>query len=168
MPSAVHLVNLQSSSQIVEMEAICLKFSPNFLHSLFTPLFSLKCAPSPSPMLSHVYFGALRWLQYLNQHWGGENHRSVSTFVTSIVDKSTTLATPLCKNASYAPEVHIMYRSNQSFNMPPPLPPGIPRAFDTFAVPGRREFDYQSLPGGGEFDPHALGVGNLDCTLDFM
>ena len=45
---------------------------------------------------------------------------------------------------------------------------GIPRAFDTFAVPGRREFDYQSLPGGGEFDPHALGVGNLNCTLDFM
>ena len=30
--------------------------------------------------------------------------------------------------------------------------PGIPRAFDAFAVPGRREFDYQSLPGGGEFD----------------
>ena len=32
-------------------------------------------------------------------------------------------------------------------------PPGIPRAFDTFAVP-RREFDYQSLPGGGEFELH--------------
>ena len=47
-------------------------------------------------------------------------------------------------------------------------PPCIPRAFDTFAVPGRREFDYQSLPGGGEFDPHALGVGNLNWTLDFM
>ena len=47
-------------------------------------------------------------------------------------------------------------------------PPGIPRAFDSFAVPGRREFDYQSLLGGGEFDPHALGVGNLNCTLDFM
>ena len=31
-------------------------------------------------------------------------------------------------------------------------PPGIPRAFDTFAVPRRREFDYQSLPGGGEFE----------------
>ena len=30
-------------------------------------------------------------------------------------------------------------------------PPGIPRAFDSFDVPGRREFDYQSLPGGGEF-----------------
>ena len=43
-----------------------------------------------------------------------------------------------------------------------------PRAFDSFAVPGRREFDYQSLPGGEEFDPHALGVGNLNCTLDFM
>ena len=34
--------------------------------------------------------------------------------------------------------------------------------------PERREFDYQSLPGGGKFDPHALGVGNLNCTLDFM
>ena len=51
-----------------------------------------------------------------------------------------------------------MYRSNRSFNIPPP--PGIPRAFDTFAVLGRREFDYQSLPGGGEFDPHALGVAS--------
>ena len=34
--------------------------------------------------------------------------------------------------------------------------------------PERKKFDYQSLPGGGEFDPHALGVGNLNCTLDFM
>ena len=33
-------------------------------------------------------------------------------------------------------------------------PPGIPRAFDNFAVPGRREFDHQSLPGGGEFELH--------------
>ena len=47
-------------------------------------------------------------------------------------------------------------------------PPGKPWAFDTFAVPGRREFDYQRLPRGGEFDPHALGVGNLNSTLDFM
>ena len=60
-----------------------------------------------------------------------------------------------------SPKYNVMYRSNRSFNMPP-------RAFDTFAVPGRREFDYQSLPGGGEFDPHALGVGNLNCTLDFV
>ena len=30
---------------------------------------------------------------------------------------------------------------------------GIPRAFDVFAIPGRREFDYQSLPGDGEFEP---------------
>ena len=44
-----------------------------------------------------------------------------------------------------------MYLSNQSFNIHLP-----------------REFDYQSLPGDGEFDPHALGVGNLNCTLDFM
>ena len=57
-------------------------------------------------------------------------------------------------------------------------PPPPPRAFDTFAVlgrreftfavPGRREFDYQSLPGAGEFDPHALGVRTLNCTFDFM
>ena len=45
----------------------------------------------------------------------------------------------------------LMYQSNRSFNMPPP---GIPRAFDTFAVPGRREFDYQSLPRGGECELH--------------
>ena len=54
----------------------------------------------------------------------------------------------------------------------PPPPPGIPRAFDTFAAPGRREFNYQSLPRGGELDTHALGRGgggtNLNCTLDFM
>ena len=58
-----------------------------------------------------------------------------------------------------------MYRSNRSFNVPPP---GIPRAFYTFVVPGRREFDYQSLPGCGKFDPHAKGVGNLNRSLDFM
>ena len=60
------------------------------------------------------------------------------------------------------------YVSVKSMLQHAPPPPGIPRAFDTFAVPGRREFDYQSLPGGGEFDPQALGVGNLNCTLDFM
>ena len=38
--------------------------------------------------------------------------------------------------------------------LPHAPPPGIPRAFDTFAVPGRREFDYQSLPAGGEFGQH--------------
>ena len=57
--------------------------------------------------------------------------------------------------------LHLIYRSNRSFNMPLP-PPGIPRAFDTFAVPGSREFDYQSLLGGGEFDPHALGGGEFE------
>ena len=50
----------------------------------------------------------------------------------------------------------------------PPPPPSIPWVFDTFAIPARREFDYQSLPGDGKFDLHALGVGNLNCTLDFM
>ena len=61
-----------------------------------------------------------------------------------------------------------MYRSNRSLINIPPTPPGTPRAFDTFADPGRRKFDYQSLPGGGKSDLHALGVGNLNCTLDFM
>ena len=59
---------------------------------------------------------------------------------------------------------HGYVRSNRSFN----IPPGIPQAFDTFAILGRREFDYQSLPGCGEFDPHALGVGHLNCTLNFI
>ena len=48
-----------------------------------------------------------------------------------------------------------MYQLNRSFNFPPSSPPsGHTRAFDTFAVLGRREFDYQSLPGGGEFELH--------------
>ena len=51
---------------------------------------------------------------------------------------------------------------------PPPPPPVIPRAIDTFVVPGRREFHYQSLPGGGYFEPHAKGVGNLNRSLNFM
>ena len=48
-----------------------------------------------------------------------------------------------------------------------PTPPGIPRAFDTFAVSGRREFDYQSLPGGGEFDPHAFRGGEFELHPRF-
>ena len=54
---------------------------------------------------------------------------------------------------------------------------GIPRAFDTFAIPGRREFDYQSLPRGGEFELHPrfhvkslawraiMGGAVLDCAF---
>ena len=117
MPSAGHLVNLQSTSQINETEAICLKFSPNFLHSQIS---SHLCSHSNvPPLLPQCWATCIlehwsRWLQYLNQHWGGENHTSVSRFVTSIVDKSTTLATPLCKNASYAPEVHIRFAANRT------------------------------------------------------
>ena len=33
---------------------------------------------------------------------------------------------------------------------------------------GGNLFISESLPGGGEFDLHALGVGNSNCTLDFM
>ena len=54
-------------------------------------------------------------------------------------------------------ENYVSVKSKLQHPPPPPPPPGIPRAFDTFAVPGRRECDYQSPPGGGEIDPHALG-----------
>ena len=65
--------------------------------------------------------------------------------------------------------LHAVYYANVSVKSKlQHAPPGIPRAFDTFAVPGRREFDHESHPGGGEFDPHALGVGNLKSTLDFI
>ena len=49
-------------------------------------------------------------------------------------------------------QLHVctLYQSNLSFNLrnppPPPAPlhPGIPQAFETFAIPGRGEFDNQS------------------------
>ena len=81
---------LQYSSQIVETGAICLEFSPNFLHSRFTPLFSLKCA-TRLPQC---------WAERILEHWndckpkstlggGGGNHTSVSRFVTRIVEYLT-------------------------------------------------------------------------------
>ena len=51
--------DLLYSSQIVETGAICLEFSPNFLHSLFTPLFPLKCAP----LLPQC------WAERIFKHW---------------------------------------------------------------------------------------------------
>ena len=56
-----------------------LSFLEKFWHLLLAPLFSLKtlkCAPLLPPVLSHAYFGALRWLQYTNQHWRrGNEHK---------------------------------------------------------------------------------------------
>ena len=53
---------LQYSSQIVKTETVCLEFSLKFLtFTLHTFVLTQKC-PSPSPVLSHVYFGALRRL----------------------------------------------------------------------------------------------------------
>ena len=53
---------LQYSSQIVETETVCLEFSLKFpTFTIHTFVLTQKC-PSPSPVLSHVYFGALRWL----------------------------------------------------------------------------------------------------------
>ena len=57
-----------------------------------------------------------------------------------------------------------MYRSNRSFNIPSRAYPG-----HLTPLPSRGGGNLIiSLPGGGEFDPHALGVGNLNGTLDYM
>ena len=53
------LWKLQYSSQIVETEGICLEFSLNFIHSLFTPLFSIKC----TPLLPQC------WATRILEHW---------------------------------------------------------------------------------------------------
>ena len=81
------------------------------------------------------------------------------------VNKHFLLYMEVCITGLHLHSVRIYVSVKSKLQHAPP-PSGIPRAFDTFAVPGRREFHYQSLPGGGEFDPHALGVGNLNCTLD--
>ena len=56
-------------------------FFLNFLREKFltftlhTFVLTQMC-PSPSPVLSHAYFGALWWLQYPNQRWeGGKSHK---------------------------------------------------------------------------------------------
>ena len=87
--------NLQYSSQIVETGAISLEFSPKFLHSLLTPSFSLTFAP----LLPQC------WARRILKQWDdcntqinigeGENHTSVSRFVTSIVDNKQFLFFPL-------------------------------------------------------------------------
>ena len=63
----------------------------------------------------------------------------------------------------------VMYRSNRSFNIPPP-PRGTPRAFNIFVVSGRREFDYQSLPRVGNLNPMRRGWGiwtvvSISCEI---
>ena len=79
----------------------------SYIHS--SHLCSHSNVPLSFPNVEPSVFWSTEMTANPNQHWGGENHTSVSRFVTSIVDKSTTLATPLCKNASYAPEVHIRF-----------------------------------------------------------
>ena len=83
---STRLAMLQYSSQIVETAAICLEFSPNFLLSLLTSSFSLKFAP----LLPQC------WATRILDQWDdcntqinigeGENHTSVSRFMTRIVD----------------------------------------------------------------------------------
>ena len=87
MTTSQFLRVLQYSSQIVETGAICLEFSPNFLHSHFTPLFSLKCAALlPQCWAERIsVFWSPEMTANPNQHWRGKNHTSVSRFVTRIV-----------------------------------------------------------------------------------
>ena len=91
-------LKLQYSSQIVETGAICLEFSPHFLHSLLTPSFSLTFAP----LLPQC------WARRILKQWDdcntqinigeGENHTSVSRFVTSIVAPK--------RSSFYSPQSH--------------------------------------------------------------
>ena len=57
--------------------------------------------------------------------------------------------------------VELMYRSDQSFNIPPP---GIRRIF----LPGRGGIWLTWSSRGRAFDHYSLGVGNLIACLDFM
>ena len=65
------------------------------------------------------------------------------------------------ENYMYSHNVALMYQLNRSFNIPPPPPPGIPRAFDVFSCPGGGNLINLIFPGagiwslligGGEFD----------------
>ena len=48
-----------------------------------------------------------------------------------------------------------------------PPPPGIPRAFDTFAVPGRRVFDYETLLRGWGIRSPCFRGGELELYPRF-
>ena len=74
----------QYSSQIVETQTVSLELSPKFLTLTLHTFVLTQMCPSPSLILSHAYFEALRRLQYPNQHWEGETHTRVTRFLTSI------------------------------------------------------------------------------------
>ena len=59
MTTSQFLRVLQYSSQIVETGAICLEFSPNFLHSRLTPLFSVRSVA----LLPQC------WAERILEHW---------------------------------------------------------------------------------------------------
>ena len=62
----------------------------------------------------------------------------------------------------------LMYRSNQGFNIPPPPPFGQTPGIWHLCHPGEKGIWLSESSRGGEFDPHALEVGNLNCTLNIM
>ena len=71
----------QYSSQIVETQTVSLELSPKFLTLTLHTFVLTQMCPSPSLILSHAYFEALRRLQYPNQHWGrGSAHKCFNIF----------------------------------------------------------------------------------------
>ena len=63
--------NLQYSSQIVETEAVFLEFSPTFLHSLFPPFSSLRCAPFLPQCWATRTLEHWEDCKHPDQHWRG-------------------------------------------------------------------------------------------------
>ena len=105
--------------------------------------------PPPTPGLFPSFLHARGFLSennYTEDFTGKESRLAHLSRTGKIEEVCKGMFLILCMHF-IAYRARIMYRSNRSFNMPPP--PGIPRAFDTFAVPGRREFDYQSSRGWG-------------------
>jgi len=81
IPFYLHIIvsnygSLQYSSQNVETDTVSLEFSGKILTFTARTFVLTEMCSSPPPMLSHAYVGALRWLQYTNQHWGrGNEHK---------------------------------------------------------------------------------------------
>lgn len=72
----------------------------------------------------------------------------IKEFDVNSVGKSSSLTRLKSKTFVLQYLRHKSFKTRVCIGQIPP-PPGIPRAFDTFAVPGR------NFPVGGEFDSHA-------------
>ena len=62
--------NYNTRHKLMKQTLFLVNFLHTFSHSLIANFVLTQMCPSPSPMLSHTYFGALRQRQHPNQHWG--------------------------------------------------------------------------------------------------